>query len=220
MKLSPERVIKKVNHIIRCSPIWQRQVQLRKINRLKAQDQKLHIGCGPNYLPGWINVDFSSINRADLIWDVTKGIPFESNSVRLIHSEDFLEHISLEHGRFFLQECYRVLVPGGVARFLTPNLTLLARQYLERDLEALNWYRDSFRTKTFAEMFNQGMRMEGHAFLYDEETLDLILKETGFEVYPSRYNQSIHLELCNLDVRGFGKPNTIYRDSQKPKDRI
>ncbi len=194
---------------------WKRKVKLRCLQQLSVQDRKLHIGCGDHYLKDWINIDISANIKADLVWNVTNGLPFDNESVSLIHTEDFIEHLSLQEGQGLLAECFRVLVPGGVIRVLTPNLVTFARCYLERDTNSLKWYTDSFGVRTYAEMFNMGMRMGGHTFLYDEETLDLVLDEAGFEVIPTIFNQSSHSELCGLDIRGDGM--SIYRDGRKPQ---
>jgi predicted SAM-dependent methyltransferase len=187
---------------------------LRRFRHLSPQERKLHIGCGGHYLKGWVNVDISQATGADLIWDVTTGLPFARESVSLIHTEDFIEHLSLEGGKTVLKECFRVLIPGGFMRLLTPDLAMLVQCYLERDANALKWYKDKLGARTYAEMFNMGMRMGGHTFLYDEDILDILLTEAGFEALPATFNRSAHAGLCNLDIRSDGM--RIYRDCRKP----
>ncbi|MFA9564163.1 MAG: methyltransferase domain-containing protein [Acidimicrobiales bacterium] len=177
--------------------------------------KKLHLGCGGNYMPGWINIDLSPDTRADMVWDVTRGIPLESGSITSIYSEDFIEHITLEQGTEVLEECFRVLERGGFLRILTPDLLIFAKTYINREQTSLDWYGESFGTKTFGEMFNMGMRMGGHTFLYDEETLDLVLESVGFEVFTGSFNESPSPELSDLDIRGDGM--SIYRDCKKPE---
>jgi hypothetical protein len=41
----------------------------------------LHLGCGPKYLPGFLNIDGNPFNKIDLWLDVRNGLPFPSNSV-------------------------------------------------------------------------------------------------------------------------------------------
>lgn len=182
----------------------------------KGRRRLLHIGCGGNRLEGWVNVDISEDSEADLLHNVADGsFPFEDGSIDVIHSEDFIEHIPLDSGGHFLRECYRVLKPGGYMRLLTPDLLGFARNYLNRDEEHFKWFADNFQCRTWAEAFNFGMRMGGHTFLYDEETLDLVLKETGFEVMPVKPNESECPDLRGIDIRLEGI--TIYRDCRKPE---
>src|SRR4051812_26234397 len=53
---------------------------------------KLNIGCGPNLKTGWINIDLFD-PRADLALDMREPMPFRTNSVAIIYSEHFFEHI-------------------------------------------------------------------------------------------------------------------------------
>jgi predicted SAM-dependent methyltransferase len=107
----------------------------------KNHKYKLHIGCGHNRLHGWINIDMDENLKSDIVLDVTKGLPFQDNSISCIHSEDFIEHISLDDGKFFLKECFRVLKPDGVLRIVTPDLYSFVLGYMNRDPRALHGIR-------------------------------------------------------------------------------
>lgn len=111
---------------------------------------KLHFGCGPRILRGWINIDLSfepydeylkyytdkyypdSIrgDRSDFfVFDITKSsLPLPDNSVDLIFHEDFIEHLSQKNQVIFLSECYRVLKPGSIHRTNTPDLLVSMRE--------------------------------------------------------------------------------------------
>lgn len=58
---------------------------------------------------------------ADIVCDVTQGLPFEDNSVGVLRAHDFLEHIPIGKVVPFMNECYRVLAPGGWLLTSTPN---------------------------------------------------------------------------------------------------
>jgi len=113
-----------------------------------------------------------------------------------------------------LRECFRVLKQGGYMRLLTPDLEKFAADYLNRDEAHFQWYVDSFRCRTWAEAFNIGMRMGGHTFLYDQETLDMVLAEIGFEFKEVRPNESECPDLRGIDIRLEGI--SIYRECRKP----
>lgn len=51
----------------------------------------LHIGCGPNRKPGWINIDLNQ--DADICLDLPEPLPFPDNSVKMVYSEHFFEHL-------------------------------------------------------------------------------------------------------------------------------
>ena len=122
-------------------------------NRLLSSPVKLHIGCGPRVLKGWINIDVSyehfgnymqyytekfypeSIrgDRSDfLAIDVTRqALPLPDDSVDVIFHEDFLEHLCQRDQMLFLAETCRVLKPGCVHRVNTPNLLNSMRHHSE-----------------------------------------------------------------------------------------
>lgn len=177
---------------------------------------KLQIGCGRRHLEGWTNIDLNPEMNPDMQIDVTKGLPFPDESVRLIYSEDFLEHLTLEDGHDFLAECHRVLTKDGWMRLLTPDLDVVCSHYFERNPLTMHWYRKQFGTRTASEMVNEAMRMGGHLFLYDEETLSLVLREKSFGVRPTEFNESSQPDLAGLDLRGDGF--SLYFDCWKLPD--
>lgn len=57
--------------------------------------------------------------------DATSRYPFPSAAFRQFHTEHFIEHLSLPDAAAMLEECRRVLVPGGRLRVATPDLAFL-----------------------------------------------------------------------------------------------
>jgi predicted SAM-dependent methyltransferase len=182
---------------------------------------KVHFGCASHKLADWINVDLNRFCKPDLVADLTKPFPFKSNSVDYIHSEDFLDQIELADAYIFLQESLRILKRDGVMRILTPNLKEFARRYLKGDKELIKlWNREvqiPLKTGTLCEIFNLGIRLLGHRFLYDEPTLAQLLRECGFEPKKVSYNYSEESELRGLDIRSPQTGISIYYDCYKGK---
>ena len=48
--------------------------------------------------------------------DAVKGLPLPMNSVSVFYSSHVLEHLDQIDANIFLEEAYRVLLPGGVIR--------------------------------------------------------------------------------------------------------
>ena len=74
----------------------------------------------------------------DLDWDpgvvvhnVGRGLPFSSDSLTAIYSSHMLEHLHHRQAEQLLDECHRVLEPGGILRIVVPDLRALVREYLE-----------------------------------------------------------------------------------------
>jgi predicted SAM-dependent methyltransferase len=81
----------------------------------------------------WANLDLDPGSRADIVWNVTDGLPFPDGSCAFIYSEHFLEHLPIQDGVRFLKECHRSLQKGGVLRVAMPSLQEVVRQYYEND---------------------------------------------------------------------------------------
>ena len=107
---------------------------------------KLHIGCGPRILKGWVNIDLSYEpydnylkyykdkyyppnargDRSDFyaIDIARQGLPLLNNTVDVIFHEDFIEHLNQRDQIIFLAESLRVLRPGCIHRVNTPDLSV------------------------------------------------------------------------------------------------
>lgn len=82
---------------------------------------QLHLGCGRAIKGGCVNIDISPVHNPDIIFDLSKGIPFHKKTVTTIFSRDFLEHLGSEERNFMINECWRVLKVGGVAVHEVPD---------------------------------------------------------------------------------------------------
>ncbi len=161
----------------------------------------LHLGCGPNHMDGWVNIDLEAEYEPDLVHDLSTGLPYADDSVDLVYSEHFFEHLPLAAGYALMQECHRVLRPGGVLRIAMPDLESLARAYLG-DWRDQAWVAAFPRIDTAARMLNIGMREWGHEYVYDLEDLMLRLRSIGFsDVRPAPWGVSRHAELQARETR-------------------
>ena len=85
-----------------------------------ANSRKVNIGCGPYKEGGYINIDINPIHNPDIVRDVTRGLPFDSDSVSEIRAYHFLEHLDNHDTIFVIKECYRVLIDGGMLDIVVP----------------------------------------------------------------------------------------------------
>ena len=88
----------------------------RGVKKAKAyasqNDMKLNIGCGVNRKPGWVNIDL--FPDVDLPLDMREPLPFPDNSVAIVDSEHFFEHLEYPSpAKQFLKECHRILKTDG-----------------------------------------------------------------------------------------------------------
>ena len=172
----------------------------------RSGEIRIHAGSGGHNLEGWVNVDWSLNPPLDLVADLARSLPFRTGCARLIHSEDFIEHLDREAGEAFLRECHRVLGPGGVVRVVTPDLRALVQTvYLGRDPRHLRWCAEFLEAEDPCAALNMHMRMNGeHRFLFDEEHLASALRAAGFRPRRAGFNRSSEEALRFLDLRNFG----------------
>ena len=83
---------------------------------------RLHLGCGPHYLPGLINIDGNIRRRKDLWLDLRNRLPFPDGSASLIYTSHMLEHLFPDDALQLLREMRRVLSDDGIARVVVPSL--------------------------------------------------------------------------------------------------
>ena len=105
----------------------------RLVSRYLAETEqpRLHIGCASHLLDGWLNSDKQPYNRDVLRLDATRQFPFPDGAFVHVYSEHMIEHISFPQAAAMLDECFRVLSPGGKVRITTPDLAFLVDLHQE-----------------------------------------------------------------------------------------
>jgi SAM-dependent methyltransferase len=92
-----------------------------------GDDFKIDLGCGFVKPAGFIGLDNLSgkdsqipdhANAPDILTDLNRmPLPFADSSCREVRASHFLEHSDVMH---ILNECHRVLKPGGIFLFVVP----------------------------------------------------------------------------------------------------
>src|SRR5262249_25526728 len=105
--------------------------------------RKLHIGCGGNILPGWLNADVTPLTPLVLLLDARQPFAFRNEIFDYVYTEHMIEHLAYSDGLLILTECHRVLKRGGKIRISTPNFRFLVDLYLDdkssRQEEYIRW---------------------------------------------------------------------------------
>lgn len=145
----------------------------------------LHLGCGPNLLKDFVNLDTQWLPGLDLCCDLRRGIPVASGIIGGIYSEHCLEHTSLEAARFILAECHRALMPKSTIRIVVPDIELYARAYVKSlDGVAATFPNEYFVNNTGINrpvaLINELFYGPGHQYIYDFQALSTVLSDAGF----------------------------------------
>jgi predicted SAM-dependent methyltransferase len=171
-----------------------------KLAALPANGLCVQIGCGPNPLDGWVNVDVARGPGIDVVWDLRLGLPFADESCSAIFGEHVIEHMSKEDAVKLLRECHRALAQGGVLRLSTPDAGLYLRSYAG-DGEFLRHPSFERDAETPMDRINVMMREDGqHLWVYDAAALMLLVKKAGFTtIIEQKFGCSAHPRMENID---------------------
>lgn len=83
---------------------------------------KLDFGCGPNKREGFLGVDSRPFDgKVDVVHDLRTPWPWTDNSVEEANASHFVEHLTANERVHFVNELWRVLIPGGKCQIITPH---------------------------------------------------------------------------------------------------
>jgi len=149
---------------------------LKQLGQLIAETHgavKVHVGCGPVALDGFLNIDIQRRRGCKhIIWmDATQPWDCPSECVDYIFSEDFIEHLDQHAQIRFLAETFRVMKPGAVQHVSTPRLEWVMNEKSRFAAGAAGVYDEWGRW--------------GHKLVHTVESLRSMAELVGFEVSPS-----------------------------------
>jgi SAM-dependent methyltransferase len=167
---------------------------------------KLEIG-GLAPREGWVVTNVNAVTRHFL--DATRTWPIEDAAVSHVYSDNVIEHVPLEAARVLFAEAFRCLRPGGVIRFVTPDLRGHVDRYLagvspKGDPEAAVYEQYGLTVEHPLDWVRIPIASFGHhtGYVYDFETLAAELERAGFtDVTRATLGSSTHPELDGLDQR-------------------
>jgi len=209
---------------------------------------RLHLGCGLKTPPGWLNVDGSwqvvlarhpilkrilvatrlfPKSQADIPWsanvmrvNLASELPFEKETFEAIYCSHTLEHLYHRNAEHLLQECWRVLKPGGVCRVVVPDLGAIIERYLQarqmgeqsaadRLMEELLVH-EKHRKPGIMGIYYRLTGYHQHKWMYDALSLQRLFNEAGFtavkaaEYGVSRIDNILEIEEPGRIMNGQG----------------
>jgi predicted SAM-dependent methyltransferase len=155
---------------------------------------KLHLGCGPRYIPGFIHIDLVDLSHIDFKHSIGDLSMFNDNSVDLIYCSHALQYFDRIEAFQVLKEWYCVLKENGVLRVAIPNFEAIVEVYRKyKDLE----HRGILGPLYGRIVINtsEGEKTLYHKTTYDFKSLKKLLESVGFRnVRRYDWKNTIHKE--------------------------
>ena len=153
--------------------------------------QKLHLGCGAKYIPGFFHVDGNQHDHVDHRGAVDKLDFLADNSVELIYAAHLLEHFGRKEVDGVLREWCRVLKPSGVLRLAVPDYEACAKLYVAGKLK------NGLPEILGLMMGGQRDHYDYHKMIFDRSSLDARLISAGFRetrLWDWRKTEHAHID--------------------------
>jgi hypothetical protein len=148
--------------------------------------KRLHFGCGKRRLEGFLNIDRDPVSGCEYRMDAANDPwPWKPGTIERIEAYHFIEHLSEAEGREFMRRCHEALQPGGVLVLECPDLAALCETYPAS--------RRMTRRRIFGFCEPRPMR---HQWGYCGPTMDMALRDDGFERFAISDGTDDHVEEC------------------------
>jgi len=148
----------------------------------------INLCSGGSRIPGYLNIDI--VKGADIVMDLARhDLPFPPNSVQRIVCMSAINYFSRLRAAELIRQCFRILEPGGIARFGVQDMEMLAQRYVQKDnaffFQKLPNGKDRFEGPTLGDKFAAwfyGYAAGGYPcqYFYDYESLAFLFRQAGF----------------------------------------
>jgi SAM-dependent methyltransferase len=190
----------------------------------------VQFGCGWCAPEGWRNFDASPTLRFERVplvgrlWsknasrfpdnvecgDIVKGLPVADESCANVYSSHVLEHLCLADFRTALRNTYSLLRPGGVFRFVLPDLRYHIERYVAGDTSeaASTFMRETAlgcetRVRGLRGLMVTWLGNSSHLWMWDYQAVELELRRVGFvEIRRASFNDSLEPSFRKVETEG------------------
>jgi SAM-dependent methyltransferase len=133
---------------------------------------KLNLGCGNKKRPGFVGVDRYPCEAADLICDVSKGLPFQDDAIDAVHMDNLIEHVSDIPA--LMREVVRVSKYRAHITVITPHFSSLASWRDPTHLHHLSYFSfDHFEKFAARHYVGGGLKIVGRKLSFGGGLLGL-----------------------------------------------
>lgn len=141
----------------------------------------LHLGCGTNYIEGFVNADFyagfkfwrSRKTNIDWMLDLRYPLKCRDNVWDGVFSEHVFEHLYPGQVLYLMKELNRTMRTGGVIRIVVPDLEQIVRDYVNTGKE---------NQENSAKLIWDLTQNWGHRSVWDFQLMKEVLTAAGFRL--------------------------------------
>ena len=152
--ISPEWVANREKMLVKLEEIKQEVLSMPVVGRSLAVPSRqsildyvasrkyLHLGCGPQIIPGFINAD-KYVEHPDIQNFDMYNPPYEADSINMIYSSHALEHLPFRLAILAIKNWGKILKPGGELYLAIPDLEEIMLIMLDPKVSKhvkWNWY--------------------------------------------------------------------------------
>ena len=139
-----------------------------------SERNKVHVGCGKIYIPGFVHVDIQPAPHIDIVAEVDKLDVIPSDLMELVYACHVLEHFDRWHYVNALKEWFRILKPGGILRVSVPDFQACVEIYSSVGLVS--------GPSSIVGLVCGGQRdvFDFHKMIFDRQLLSAALRNVGF----------------------------------------
>jgi ubiquinone/menaquinone biosynthesis C-methylase UbiE len=200
------------------------------IQARKTKALNLNLGSFVDVVAGedWVNLDILPLRKTIpaavnfLQADLSQGLPmYAEGSVDLIRASHLIEHLTLEAAHLLLNECRRVLKPGGLIRIAVPDLEIMIKKYRGyppgMDHFNIDQPMEFILAPTDGEKFSRLMFSGdyAHRAIYDYPMMENFLRQAGFQRVVRSTQGFSHSEAMQLETKDQHPEISLYVEAIK-----
>lgn len=182
---------------------------------LKTEIKSLHLGCGHNVIPDWLNTDIYPTYGA-LFLDISQPFPIPTNSFDFVFAEHVIDLFDIHRLHVLFGEIYRVLKPGGILRCTfydtcvlkdliseNPNLNTYSHLNIQTYSPIID-VSDMDEHESFSIALNNLIRKFQTIYVHTLKSVQIVACSVGFAgLTELKVGESPHIKLRNIHSRNF-----------------
>lgn len=149
--------------------------------------KKLHMGCGPQILDGFMNVDKYQLGEGIIKADMKDPVAMD---VDVIYSSHSLEHLPIRHAKAALVNWHRMLNHRGRLFLAVPDLEEIFRCLLDKNINIetrMKWYQYTlFGYQANTDLVDSSDLEpdpgQFHQCGFTHETISYVLNKIGYDI--------------------------------------